>query len=376
MSNLFVYGTLCDLDLLTVVLGRQMDHSDVAPAQLCDHAVYWAEGQNYPLIITQADGVAQGILISNLSTDDLARLDFYEGGFGYSTRMTEVSCDGKAISALVYFPEPTHTPLGDAWSLADWQRDWGAMSRLAATEFMQSFGLADPRSLVPFFKMMQVRAHARVIAQSDTKQRVERGPEKTTVITVDHKRPYSKFFALEEMRLQHETYQGGLSPEVDRAIFVSGDAAIVLPYDPVRDRVLLVEQFRMGLYGRHDLLPWCLEPIAGRLDAGETPEATAIREAREEAGIEIKQLHHVTSSYTSPGSTTEVFHIYIGIADLPDNIERIGGVEDEDEDILSRVFDYKELMDMIDKNQLVALPTLTASLWLSRNKEKLRASVV
>ena len=61
MSDLFVYGTLCDLDLLTVVLGRDVDVSDILNAQISDHAVYWAEGQNYPLIITQADGVAQGM---------------------------------------------------------------------------------------------------------------------------------------------------------------------------------------------------------------------------------------------------------------------------------------------------------------------------
>ena len=55
-----------------------------------------------------------------------------------------------------------------------------------------------------------------------------------------------------------------MSDEVNRAVFISGDAVTVLPYDPRRDRVLLIEQFRAGPFARGDDQPWLLEAIAGR----------------------------------------------------------------------------------------------------------------
>ena len=81
-----------------------------------------------------------------------------------------------------------------------------------------------------------------------------------------------------EPALRAPLFGGGQSAPLLREVFVATDAALVLPYDPLRDRVLLVEQFRMGPYGRGDPRPFLLEPVAGRIDAGETPEEAARRE--------------------------------------------------------------------------------------------------
>ncbi|MEM6579286.1 MAG: glutamine-hydrolyzing GMP synthase [Pseudomonadota bacterium] len=77
------------------------------------------------------------------------------------------------------------------------------------------------------------------------------------------------YFLTRHYALRHTLFDGGQSAEVQREVFVATDAAIVLLYDPKRDRVLLVEQFRMGPFGRGDPSPWVLEPVAGRVDAGE-----------------------------------------------------------------------------------------------------------
>lgn len=373
VNSVFVYGTLCDIDLLERVLGRSVDPTSISNGELLEYQVFWANGLNYPVIVQRSGASAAGLFLDGLSQQDLARLDFYEGGFGYYTRQISVNVGAKPQEALVYFPAH-QDELGDPWDLNLWQAQWGALAVSAATEFMQSFGTADPKQLVPFFKMMQVRAHSRLLGRSDQRERAERGPLVAEVDVEQHSYAYSKFFALEEYRLRHRTYAGGLSDTVDRAIFVSGDASIVLPYDPIRDRVLLVEQFRMGPFARGEQFPWCLEPIAGRVDVGEQPEAAARREAEEEAGITLIELFHISSSYSSPGSTSEVFHLYLGIADLPDGVEQIGGEVCENEDILSRLFSFEELMQMADKNQLLALPTLTAALWLSRHRTRLRAA--
>ena len=74
---------------------------------------------------------------------------------------------------------------------------------------------------------------------------------------------------------------------------------IVLPYDPVHDRVLLVEQFRAGPFARQEENPWCLEPIAGLIDQSKTPEEAGLRESHEEAGLTLSRLELVARSYPS-----------------------------------------------------------------------------
>ncbi len=103
------------------------------------------------------------------------------------------------------------------------------------------------------------------------------------VVVAELRHPYTWFFGVEEADLRFRRFDGSLSPQVTRAAFISGDAVTVLPYDPVRDCVMLVEQFRFGPYARGDTNPWSLEPIAGRIDAGESPQTAARREAQEEA---------------------------------------------------------------------------------------------
>ena len=101
--------------------------------------------------------------------------------------------------------------------------------------------------------------------------------------------PYTGFFAIEEQDLRFRRFDGSLSAPVHRAAFVSGDAVTVLPYDPLRDRVLVVEQFRFSPFVRGDANPWQLEAIAGRIDAGETPEQALVRELGEELAIDVEE---------------------------------------------------------------------------------------
>ncbi|NDH20696.1 MAG: NUDIX domain-containing protein [Rhodobacteraceae bacterium] len=97
-------------------------------------------------------------------------------------------------------------------------------------------------------------------------------------------RPYTGFFAMCDYRLRYRHFDGSMSAEVSRAAIVSGDASLVLPYDPKTEQILVLEQFRMAPFARGDKNPWLFEPIAGMIDLGETPETCARREAEEEAG--------------------------------------------------------------------------------------------
>jgi nudix-type nucleoside diphosphatase (YffH/AdpP family) len=183
--------------------------------------------------------------------------------------------------------------------------------------------------------------------------------------------PYSHFFAVEDVHLSHPRYDGKASETIERAAFIMADAVTVLPYDPIRQRVLLVEQFRVAPFLRGDQSPWILEPIAGRIDPGETPESTAHREAQEEAGIEFSKLHLVGGYYPSPGAATEYIWSYVGIADLPDDCTGVAGLDSEGEDIASLLLSVDDLLSLVDQGALDTGPLSITALWLARHKDKL-----
>ena len=182
---------------------------------------------------------------------------------------------------------------------------------------------------------------------------------------------YKGFFSVEEHDLTYQKFNNEQSNVVTRSTLVSSDAVIVLPYDPINDRILLIEQFRAGPYVKGDENPWVLEPIAGLIDEGETPESAGIREAQEEAHLEIKRLELVARSYPSPGISTEFFHQYIGIVSLPEETNLVSGLESEAEDIRSHIFSYEEFYKMIVNEEMNVGPAILLGLWLSKNRKSL-----
>ena len=194
---------------------------------------------------------------------------------------------------------------------------------------------------------------------------------RTHVSTHNKSIVYQGFFSVEEHSLSYRKFNEEQSAVVTRSALISSDAVIVLPYDPINDRVLLIEQFRMGPYAKGDESPWVLEPIAGLIDAGETPESAGIREAREEAHLELKKLELVARSYPSPGISTEFFHQYIGIVSLPESTKLVSGLASESEDIRSHIFSFKTFFDMISKGEINVGPAILLGLWLSKNRKNL-----
>ena len=92
---------------------------------------------------------------------------------------------------------------------------------------------------------------------------------------------YQGFFQVDRYKLKHQKYEGGWSPVLVRELFERGHTVAVLPYDAVRDSVVLVEQFRIGAYAAGGEA-WLSEAIAGIIDVGEKAEKIAYREALED----------------------------------------------------------------------------------------------
>lgn len=372
MKNLFFYGTLCHQPLLDLVLAGQS--FSARAATLPDHAVFWAKDQIFPMITTQTGGQADGLLVEGLTEEAIARLNHYEGGFSYTLAEMTVLTETGPAQAEIYFPEDGLWTPGVPWSLADWAKDWGEITLEAAAEVMSYMGVLSTQEIATRFPMIRLRAASKVRARSTPSPanlRTNWGPDRLNVSK--RARPYTNFFAVEEHDLSFPRFDGTMSPEVNRAAFVGGDAVTVLPYDPIRDTVLLIEQFRIGPYMRGDLHPWILEPIAGRIDPGEQPEATAHREALEEANLTLGALEKVAFYYPTPGAVTEYLYSYVAICDLPQEVAGLGGVLGEAEDIRSHILSFEALMALVASGEADNAPLLLSAMWLSQNRDRLRS---
>jgi ADP-ribose pyrophosphatase len=178
-------------------------------------------------------------------------------------------------------------------------------------------------------------------------------------------------FQMVRYRLRHWQFAGGFGPELVREVFVRGHAVAVLPYDPVRDEVVLVEQFRAGAL-ETSCDPWLLETVAGIVEAGESPDEVARREAFEEAGLEILDLAAVCSCFMSPGASSEIVHVFVGRVDAA-GAGGIFGLPDEGEDIKVHVLPFAKVQAWLDEGSLRVAHTLLAIQWLARHREALRA---
>ncbi|TJZ93705.1 NUDIX domain-containing protein [Paracoccus gahaiensis] len=214
------------------------------------------------------------------------------------------------------------------------------------------------------------RLRAQAMAPSGQGVVAPRGAGAVTALA--RHQPFLGYFGVARNDLTHALHQGGTSAPMTREAFLMGDAAVLLPWDPVRDRVLVIEQFRFAPALRGDPQPWLLEPIAGRVDAGETPEAAILREAREEAGLQVTRLVPALHSYPSPGAVCEFLYQYVGIADLPDGIAGIHGLEGEAEDIRGHLMDRAALSALVDAGQITNGPLALLSLWLDARADRLR----
>ena len=368
MKSLFFYGTLRHLPLLELVLGRKADQIDAAPARLVDFAVSSVAEGPFPMIGREGGAIAEGLVVRGLSEEDVARLNFYEGSFDYD--LAEVTLES-GEKAEVYLPTPGAWTAAGPWSLADWIADWGEMSLAAAAEVMGYFGTRSRDEVAAMFPMIRARAASTVRA---ARSRHGSDSFQGEIEVQSRERAYAKFYALDDLELRHARFGGGMTPVLERAVLVGADAALVLPYDPVRDRVLLVEQIRLGPIARGDRACWQLEPIAGRIDPGETPEEAARREAIEEAGLTLSTLETIAEVYPSPGTSTEFYYLFLGLADLPDDSAGTGGLEAEGEDIKSHLMSFDALMARVGAIDVANAPLALAAYYLSHHRERLRSA--
>lgn len=180
---------------------------------------------------------------------------------------------------------------------------------------------------------------------------------------------YRGFFRLDRYRIRHELFDGG-SVEIVREVFERGHAAAVLPYDPVLDRVVFIEQFRIGAIRRRGG-PWLLEFVAGMVEPGESSVEVAVREAREEAGLELGELLPVAEYLPSAGACSETVSIFCARCDAS-GAGGVHGLQDEHEDIRVHRVPVANAFELLDGRRLRSAAPIIALEWLRRRREDLR----
>ncbi|MBS8241239.1 NUDIX domain-containing protein [Marinobacter lipolyticus] len=181
---------------------------------------------------------------------------------------------------------------------------------------------------------------------------------------------FQGFFRMDKLWLTHPRFDGRDMPVFTRELFIRGDATCVLPYDPQRDEVVLLEQFRLGAMGRNQS-PWLLELVAGMNEDGETPEEVAQREGQEEAGLTFSVLEKICDYLVSPGGSTELIHLYCGRIST-ESAGGLFGVEHEHEDIRAHVVPADEAIAMIADGRINNAAAIIALQWLQLNRPRLR----
>lgn len=373
---LFLFGTLRYAPLLQVVAGADLT---AEPAHLPGHRVAHAVGvdgvqQVFPCLAAEAGGDAAGILVRP-DAKAQERLDAYERLFDYDPQPVQVLTDNGPQEALVYRPAAGAWQPGDDWSLKAWAQARGTFGTRVAAEIMAILPFTPMASVKARFGMIESHVGSMQRAQAQpmpTQQRRSAQPDDVHIEAL--RRPYNHFFGVQEADLRFRRFDGTLSDAVTRAGFVMADAVTVLPYDPVRDCVMLVEQFRFGPLIRGEPNPWSLEPIAGRIDAQETPEAAARREAQEEAGLTLTDLILMQGYYVSPGAVSEYLLSYLALVDLSPERAGIGGLETEAEDIRAHILPFDAAMALVQSGEAATAPLLISLMWLQARRASLRGA--
>jgi ADP-ribose pyrophosphatase len=190
-------------------------------------------------------------------------------------------------------------------------------------------------------------------------------------IRIVHKElSFKKYLKVETYDLTHRRFDGTWMPQIRREVVRRGAAVGVLLYDPDRDCVVMIEQFRIGPYvaGRP---PWVMEIVAGLIEDGETPADVARRETEEEAGCQVTEFVPVYDYIVSPGCIDETVQMFCGRVDS----SKAGGhfgVSEEGEDIKVSVLKADEAWAELEAGRMGNSLTIIALLWLKLNRDELR----
>lgn len=181
---------------------------------------------------------------------------------------------------------------------------------------------------------------------------------------------FDGFLKLARYRLRHSLFAGGWSPVIERERLEYLNSAAAILYDAVRDRIVMVEQFRIGAL-EHGIGAWTLEPVGGVLEMGEDASEVVRREAMEEAGCRISNLEPIGAYHVSPGTSADRVRLFCGRVDATP-AGGIHGLSEEGEDTRVVIMDPEQAMGELYSGRINTSAAIIAIQWLAMNRNRLR----
>ncbi len=197
-------------------------------------------------------------------------------------------------------------------------------------------------------------------------------PPATEVEILDETTVYRGHNDMQVYRLRHQKRDGSWSDVLSREVLRRRHAVAVLPYDPLRDRVVLTEQFRAGAY-LGGINPWVTSVVAGLIEDGENPEEVAHREAQEEAGLALLALERIGRIILSPAVSTETTTLYCGRVDSR-GVGGEHGLAEEGEHITVTAVPAEEAFARLLAGRIESASAVVALQWLQFHRARLRAA--
>ncbi len=196
---------------------------------------------------------------------------------------------------------------------------------------------------------------------------------------IGKKKSFKGYFEIISYELKHRLFRGGWGEKIKREVFERGHAASALLYDPERDQIVLIEQFRVGAYAaldtewydKENMSPWLIEVVAGIIEEGESPEAVIRRECIEEAGCEITDIIPICQYLVTPGGSSEIMFSFCGRVSSS-GISGIYGMPNEGEDIRAFALNSAEAFEMLETAKIHNSMTIIPLQWFQKNRDMVR----
>ncbi len=180
---------------------------------------------------------------------------------------------------------------------------------------------------------------------------------------------FDGFLKIDRISVRYRLFEGGWSNVIQRELQIKPPAVGVLLFDPERDKLVLVRQFRIGLIDEGQS-PWLLELVAGMVDVGESPRDVAVRESQEEADCTPQNVEKIAEYYNSPGTSNERILLYCGQIDAS-QAGGIHGLDHENEDIQVVTVDFGDAVTALEAGKLDNAMTIIAMRWLQLHHDEL-----
>ena len=200
-------------------------------------------------------------------------------------------------------------------------------------------------------------------------------PRHPDVAIESEQRVWSGRFPLDVVKFPHRRFDGAMSGTRTGELWRRGHAAALIPYDPVTDQVVLIEQFRFpALAAGQD--PVLVELPAGMCEDNEDPADTMRREMREEMNLDADRVERIGGYLLTAGGADEFCHLYVGRVVAPqadaEGIVGFGGEASEHEDIRVRVWDATEAIETAFSGFFTNSVTVIGLFWLASRRNWLR----